>query len=203
VTGSHLVGIQAPAATQQRAISFFLQNNSLLITQRAWNEMLEFILWTARKWPEHRLLVREHPVVPLTAEEKQKLAQASNVELCPAVAMSLDGILRQTGIAVAFYSTTLVEALAHEGVPLIINITGMPHYSPDLAGLGAGIEVHDFDAARQAMQRLLTGEDLCFRDQIRAISRDFFAYSTDAALRKIVAAIAPSHRLRRYLRWSN
>ena len=186
-TGSHRIeptGTATPATA--RAISFFLQKDSLLITERAWREMLDLVRWTAATWPERDILVREHPAAPLTAEERSALCALPNIVLCPSATMSLDTVLRQTGIAVAFYSTTLIEALAYGAVPLIINITGAPHYVPDLAAMGVGIEVKDFAAARDAMARLGDGADPT-ESRIPAILPQFFASSSAQALRNIAA----------------
>jgi hypothetical protein len=187
VTGSHRID-PMPAAQpgDKRAIAFFLQNNSLLITRRAWREMLELVLWTAATWPEREILVREHPASPLTAQEQRSLAARSNIILCPSATVPLDSMLRRSSIAVAFFSTTLIEALAYNTAPLIINITGAPTYVPDLAGSGAGLEVKDFDAARIQMARLCTDPGPV-QARIPAILPRFFACSSAQALRNIAA----------------
>jgi hypothetical protein len=191
VTGSHRVEPHLPTQSHdKRAIAFFLQNSSLLITERAWREMLDFLRWTAAHWPEREILVREHPATPLTAQEQSTLATQPNIVFCPAAAVPLDAVLQRTGIAVAFYSTTLIEALAYDAAPLIINITGAPHYVPDLAAMGAGAEVKGFEAARTALIRLCEGEP-AVRSRIPAILPRFFACSSAEALRNI-AAVATS-----------
>ena len=79
-----------------------------------------------------------------------------------------------------------IAALAYDAVPLIVNITGAPHYVPDLAAMGAGIEVKDFAAARAAMARLTDGTDPT-GSRIPAILPRFFAHSSAQALRNIAA----------------
>jgi hypothetical protein len=186
-TGSHRIEPTATATpATARAISFFLQKDSLLITERAWREMLDLVRWTAATWPERDILVREHPAAALTAEERSALCALPNIALCPSATMSLDTVLRQTGLAVAFYSTTLIEGLAYGAVPLIINITGAPHYVPDLGAMGVGIEVKDFAAARDAMARLCDGDGPT-QSRIPAVLPRFFAGSSAEALRNIAA----------------
>ena len=185
VTGSHrLEPTPIPPDQDKRTIAFFLQNNSLMITPRAWREMLEFVRWTAVTWPDREVLVREHPASPMTAEEQAALTALPNIALSPSATVPLDAMLRRSGIAVAFFSTTLIEALAYNAVPLIINITGAPHYVPDLAAMGVGIEVKDFDGARAAMTRLGT-DPTPVRERIPAILPRFFACSSAQALRNI------------------
>lgn len=185
VTGSHRIGPTPILPGQdKRTIAFFLQNNSLMITSRAWREMLEFVHWTAITWPDREVLVREHPASPMTAQEQAALMALPNIVLCPAATKPLDAMLRRSAIAVAFFSTTLIEALAYDGVPLIINITGAPHYVPDLAAMGVGIEVKDFGDARAAMARLCT-DPAPVRERIPAVLPRFFACSSAQALRNI------------------
>src|SRR6185503_3085597 len=108
VTGSHRIEpTPAPHVRGERAISFFLQKDSLLISPRAWREMLEFVCWTAATWPDREILVREHPASPLTDNERSALSVLPNIILSPAAGMPLDAMLRRTAIAVAFFSTTL------------------------------------------------------------------------------------------------
>lgn len=57
-------------------------------------------------------------------------------------------------MAVSIYSTSLVEAAALGVVPVVFNPTSMPHYSPDLAALGAGVEARTLEAAEEAIVRL-------------------------------------------------
>jgi hypothetical protein len=191
VTGSHgIEATPAPTPPRERAISFFLQKDSLLIAPRAWREMLEFVCWTAATWPDRAILVREHPASRLTDEERSALSALPNIVLCPAASAPLDAMLQRTGIAVAFFSTTLIEALAYDAVPLIINITGAPHYVPDLAAMGAGIEVKDFAAARLAIAQLHEGTYPAGPRISRILPR-FFAHSSAQALHK-VAALASS-----------
>jgi len=185
VTGSHRIEPTPFLPGQdKRTIAFFLQNNSLMITPRAWREMLEFVHWTAVTWPDREVLVREHPASPMTAQEQAALMALPNIVLCPSAAMPLDAMLRRSGIAVAFFSTTLIEALAYDALPLIINITGAPNYVPDLAAMGVGIEVKDFDGARAAMARLCA-DQTPERTRIPAILPRFFACSSAQALRNI------------------
>jgi hypothetical protein len=64
-------------------------------------------------------------------------------------------VLEASLAAVSIYSTSLVEAAALGCVPVVFNPTSMPHYTPDLDALEAGIEARTVDAARQAIARLV------------------------------------------------
>lgn len=192
VTGSFRVGRVDAARQQSRdAVSFFLQNGALMISPSAWNGMLKLVRWVAGEFPDREVLVREHPATPLSEGERALLSAHPNIELCAPSVMSLREILERTGIVVSFYSTTLIEALAHDAVPLVINITGAPHHNPDLAALGVGVEVHDFVAARAAIKRLINGEDEKYRQKIPEVARHFFSYSIEESLRHTIEVLLP------------
>jgi hypothetical protein len=193
VTGNFRVGARG---AQKRegvgAVSFFLQNGALMISPSAWKGMLEFIRWTADRFLDQKVLIREHPATPLTKDERALFSAHGNIEFCPSSGGSLREVLARTRVAVSFYSTTLIEALAHNAVPLIVNITGAPHHNPDLAALGVGMEVHDFCAARNAINRLLSGEDEVYRHRIPDVSPLFFRFSAEEAMHHTVAVVTSS-----------
>lgn len=195
VTGSHMISpLEQKVNADAKGISFFLQKDSLLISNAAWLAMLDFISWCARQWPERDILVREHPASPLNAEELSMIGKEPNIRLCRAQDVSLVGVLDSSAVSVAIFSTTLIEAAARHVVPLIVNVTGAPHYCPDLDALGVGIEVPDFDAARVAMSTLLGGPlptTLMVRQEV---VRRFFAADTDAALDNIASAIKKARK---------
>lgn len=198
VTGSFRVGaVGAEMQRPREAISFFLQNGALMISPSAWNGMLEFVRWVAGEFPDHKVLVREHPATPLTESEFVLLSTFPNIRFCPPSVMSLREILEHTRIAASFYSTTLIEALAHGAVPLVVNITGAPHHNPDLGALGVGVEVHDFVAARAAIKRLLNGEVEKYRQRIPEVARQFFSCNSDEALRHTIEVLLPAENLRK------
>jgi hypothetical protein len=193
ITGSHMIApLERKADPVARGISVFLQKDSLLITQAAWIGMLEFVHWCATTWPDREILVREHPAGPLTAEEIAMIGNLENVVFCPAREMPLQEVLDRSELAVAFFSTTLIEAIGRHVVPLIVNITGAPRYSPDLEAMGVAVEVCDFDQAKIATKNLLGGDISRMRHRIPTIINRFFAARRDAALDNIVRLVKKS-----------
>jgi glycosyltransferase involved in cell wall biosynthesis len=97
------------------------------------------------------------------------------------------------------YSTTILEAAATGAVPLILNVNGFDHYSPNIAAEGGAVEVQDFAAARTALSRLMLDEKYWFSfdaglDRVR---QRFFARDRDAALAAIVSEIETLRRRRK------
>jgi hypothetical protein len=192
VTGNHMVTrIQQTDALNRRAVSFFLQKGHHLMTPVAWREMLRLISWTASTFPESEVLVREHPSAPLTESEVAEIARSPNVQMVPAEHMTLDAVLGRSTITVAMDSTTLLESTAAGVVPVILNVNGFAHYSPNIAAEGAAIEVDNFHDARSVVRRLVTddGYRRSFAGALQRVSRHFFARDREGALTAIIAEI--------------
>lgn len=192
VTGHHLLRIaDDPPTAARRAVGFFLQKNSRLITPGAWAAMLDLVAWTADSFPDHAVLVREHPGAPLTPDETAVFAGRRNIEVVPAAVVPLADVLARCKVAVSIFSTTLIEAVGAGAVPLIINLTGSDRFCPDLEAAGAGIEVKDMAAARAALGRVLGGEEPGMVAAMRGLRRRLFAATGAEALRHIEHAIDP------------
>lgn len=190
VTGSHMIApLEKKANPAARGISVFLQKDSLLITPPAWIGMLDFVRWCATTWPDREILVREHPAGPLTAEETATISNLENIVLCPAQEVPLQEVLDRSELAIAFFSTTLIEALGRHVVPLIVNITGAPRYSPDLDAMGVAVEVCNFNQAKVAVKNLLGGDISRMQHRIPTMINRFFAAQRDVALDNIVRLI--------------
>lgn len=195
-TGSHRISpLRERLRRPGHGISFFLQKDSVLIAPEAWEEMLRFIAWTAETWPDRPVLVRTHPAIPLAQGERERLCKPENVIFCPASEVRLVDVLDRSAVAVAIFSTTLIEATARLVVPLIVNVTGAPRYNPDLEAIGGGVEVHDFRAARAALRDLLDGHAAQLSEQLPALVPRFFARPADLALDAIAEVVESPSRV--------
>ncbi len=190
VSGSPVVSpVDTKVNHAAKAISFFLQRDSLVISEAAWRGMLEFVDWCATTFPEWQILVREHPAIPFFSEDFAAIRQRVNVTFCPASEMSLQEVLDRSRIAVAIFSTTLIESLARRVAPLIVNVTGAARYFPDLEAQGIAIEVHDYAGARAKMADLIDGAaDAAIARMPQAVGR-YFGATADGALGNIVQEI--------------
>ena len=203
-----MTGIPAPLApAQQRApdapigaIGFFLQKGGPAIDEADWTEFLGLIGWTTATYPEIKVVVRDHPATSgLDATELGVIGDAPNVEFMNPSTHQLSDALGICDVVVAAYSTTLLEAVSVGAIPLIFGASGMPHYWPDLAAMGAAVEEKSLAGAKASLARLIADPPL--RAKMRAVGRELrprlFAASGQAAVSQIVAEIETAMARRR------
>jgi hypothetical protein len=199
-TGNHVVACQPQGDVGTRkAIAFFLQNGAHWITKAAARGMLDLIVWTAERFPDREIRVRQHPGEPLPEADLAALTRVENIRLMFPETYSLKEVLRECRIAVAINSTTILEAIASGVVPLILDIGGFGPYHPNVAADGAAIEVQDLDAARVELERLVSDDQFCasFAPRLDSARQRLFARDSEPALEAIVAEILDSSGLRR------
>lgn len=180
---------RGPGGDDRRAIGFFLQAPGRLITREAWRDFLNLIHATGVAFPDRDILVREHPSHALDESERSLLASLPNLRMVSGD--SLAAVLSRLAVAASIYSTVLLEAIAAGAVPVVVNLTSMPAYSPDIAANGAGVEVHSAEDACAVIGRLLTDEPYrrSFGEALDRCARRYFADPSTAADR-IAALIA-------------
>jgi hypothetical protein len=191
-TGSHAVIYRPQGNIQNRkAIGFFLQNGAHLISEKVWRSMLDLIEWAAKTFSDYEIRVREHPGESLRDADAKRLKGVANVRLMPPDVVSLSDVFSDCRVAVAVNSTTILEAVASGVVPLILDTIGLGPYQPDIVGLGAAIEVKNFQDARKELGRLANDNEFCtsFADNIDMVRRRLFARNGEPALRAIVSEI--------------
>jgi len=160
-----------------QAIGIFLQKAVGVIPKHEWGEMLTFIGWLARSFPDIDILVREHPTQPrLDADELASLGTYPNLHFVPAPQHSLDEVLSRCDIVVAAASTTLLEAIAVGAIPFIFG-TAYPPDFPAIAREGAAAHASSFDEARQTIGALVGDTQLRvkLRDEGERLRPELFA----------------------------
>ena len=198
VTGNHIVKFSQSVhsinqATTRKGISFFLQSPKKIGTPKTWNQFLELIKWTAKEFVEVPVLVREHPQFLLSSKERNRLQEYSNVKLVSPSSYSLAAVLAESMLVVAIYSTTILEGIAAGVLPLIFNVTSMPSYYPDVQAAGAGIEVKNLEAAKQAIRRVITDKIYVFQFEasMKKFRNQYFAHNnSQKAIEKITKEIS-------------
>src|SRR5439155_27052300 len=87
VTGSHVVHLEEPVGrvsqSNRRAICFFMQGVSRLMSKGHRNQFLRLVKLVAAEFSDTPLLVREHPSYSLGIEEQADLARFPNIHLTP------------------------------------------------------------------------------------------------------------------------
>jgi len=187
--GNHMIDRGPPRSGRPRTIGFFLQRRCHLISDDAWSGMLDLVEFCARELPGAGVLVREHPTAALDSDELRRLLALPGVELVPPDRVPLRSVLARCDIVASIFATTIVEGIGAGALPLIVNATSMPSYHPDVAAEGAGIEVKDFAAARDALRMLWSQGTDRYAPPIAAMQRRLFTHCGSDALEQIVAHV--------------
>jgi hypothetical protein len=165
--------------------------------------MLDLIEFCARELPGACVLVREHPIAALNSDDLRRLLALPGVELVPPDRVPLRSVLARCDIVASISAATILEGIGAGALPIIVNATSMPSYYPDVAAEGAGIEVKDFAAARDALRALWSQGTDRYAPRIAAMQRRLFTHCGSDALERIVAhvrsefGLAAGHRAQR------
>lgn len=174
--------------SKRNAVSFFLQTVNRMIPQKAWDQFLSLIKWTASQHRDVTVLLREHPRYPLDPQERTTLSQFTNIEFVPSKSHTLKSVLDRSRFSVVMYSSTIFESIG-AGVPsLLFNVSRVPYYIPDIHQLGVGVEVKDLSSAQKEVSDLVRSEQRMnsFKRPIEDFQRNYFNISVDDPVRAIV-----------------
>ena len=154
--GNYVLTSDFRAAHEKPAgILFFHQDMDRGLGGRRGSDMvLDLAERIATARPDVPVYYRPHPLVPLDAATCSRLKERRIVIQHPQTC-SLAQALDQVSITVSIYSTTILESAASGCLPLIFNMTTMPHFWPDMAQMGAAVEVRTTDQAMAALEKLL------------------------------------------------
>jgi hypothetical protein len=177
VVGSHAIG--STAAAEPDAVGVFLQSTSHLIAPEHVEQLVQLAAELAAEVP--RVLVREHPGAPLTADARRRLDGA---ELANAPEVALSEVLARCHHTLSIYSTTLLESVATGAVPVSFNPTSLPRLEPSIAEHAVGFETPDVSAAKEAVVAGTTTVEARARFAVR-----YFPLVGEAAASRAVAAI--------------
>jgi hypothetical protein len=195
--GSHLLDVSShpikeATSSIQGAVTFFLQSVSIPYVSQAHACMLELATTVSERFPSRTVIIREHPEYPLTTNEATALLRHGNVRLMPSSTHRLSVVLEASLLSVAVYSTSILESIAADVVPLIMNVIGMPSYCPDVATAKAGREVRSVEEAMQFISTSLEkpGSLGKYRAGMSRLRQQFFGtIDKEASLARIVTEI--------------
>ncbi|HWY61196.1 MAG TPA: hypothetical protein VNW15_04790 [Rhizomicrobium sp.] len=175
---------------QRRGIAVFSMGVGLWMSAQDEKLLLSLAPHIARAMPGQTILVRPHPIFPFDEETLRSLA-LPNIEIAAGPAISLAEVLARSRAAVSIYSSTILESIAAGTIPVVFNMTTMPHYLPDVAAAGAGVEVKTFEAAAQTLVRFLSDPEAAraFEPAMQTFERKYFAARGAEAIANIVAEL--------------
>ena len=151
-----------------KCVAFFLQPLSPLIAPEHLEQFVGLIEATAREHGDADILVRDHPTRGLPADLKAVLDAHSNVKFMSAPDFEIAELMRRAACGVTMYSSTIIECIQADVVPLVFNPTSLPKYFPSPGE--AGIETGNSDEALRAIGRVL-GDDDYARSKRAAMER--------------------------------
>lgn len=182
----YLYEVNKTTLDEKGAIAFFFQSPSFTISNDVFHKMLDFASFCAETFPERRILIREHPEYRFMATFESKVQGHANIELVTDTALAI--VFSKAIVGVSIFSSTLVEGLAHQVIPFAFNLTSSPKYYPDLAGEELGVEVKDYEEAKQKITELLNNVNLIqkFRNNILNHRKNYFKYSDRRAVEETI-----------------
>jgi len=190
-TGNFTAPTARPDDRRRKAVAFFLQGPTRILSAEGHSETIRLALRTARDLPDVPIIVRDHPEYPLSADVRALCDALPNVQCLSPDRASVGEILAQSRLAVSVYSSAILDSLAAGVVPVVVNLTSMPRYFPDVAAERCGIEVSNAEAASSVIRRLIDDEAFAdsFGPHIERFRRRFFAATGSAAAESAVSVI--------------
>lgn len=191
-TGDYALRPTSRSPTEKAiGVLFFHQDTDRGLGGRRGSELMlmlaERLAATNRGIP---IYYRPHPLVPLEDAFLKRLAGHPNIVI-QEPSYPLAKALDLTRITVSIYSTTILESAASGCIPLIFNVTSMPHFWPDMAESGAAVEVHSLEDAFETLQRLLLDERAVasYIPALQQFTARFFCATGDEALQNTLDAL--------------
>ncbi|MGV8815864.1 MAG: hypothetical protein ACOH2D_17310 [Gelidibacter sp.] len=176
---------------EKDAVSFFFQGPYFVSTLMVIEQMIDFAIFCARTFPEFDILLREHPSSKIRTDKIKTLKSFKNIKFVPANEVLLKDVLARSIVSVSVFSSTLMESLVYNSIPLIFNLTSMPHYHPNLDEEKLGIEVKTlFDAQEKIVELLKSKSNLMrYRKNILRAHSNYYSSTGNEALQNTVDKI--------------
>ncbi|MDE2218361.1 MAG: hypothetical protein KGJ58_02840, partial [Patescibacteria group bacterium] len=191
--GSHILNhpTKDKKIDRQMTISFFLSAPSGLLTPKIWDEYFNLIIWTAKELNEHKIIVSDDPVQPLSEDKIKLLKQFHNLTIVSPSKQKLRDTLNSSDVTVLIMSTIILESIAADVLPLIFNITSLPNFSPNVNTCGAGIEVKNTANAQKILKKMAREDNFInsFSPAMKKFRQEFFSGWGESAVRKIIEEI--------------
>jgi hypothetical protein len=191
-TGNHVLrSAFRPPLEKPPGVLFFHQDTDRGLGGRRGTEMMvtlaQRLASASRELP---IYYRPHPLVPLDDSILRHLAKHRNIVI-QEPSFPLAKALDQARVTVSIYSTTIMESAASGSIPVIFNMTSMPHFWPDMNASGAAVEVHTLEDAFDALQRLLSDNAVAasYTPALQEFTARFFSAIGDSALENVIEVL--------------
>lgn len=176
------------------SITFFLQAPCYLNDSRYLNDMFELIADSAALYPHVSFLVREHP------EYKLEKKLIKSWEACPNIQMvsdwELKEVYKRTFVVVSHFSSSLMEGIVHNCIPLVYDSTTGSRYFPDVEKEGLGRIAKTKEEFQLGLKDILTDSNNHvskaknpYLRKIKEQKQQWFAAAGDETLKRMVEFI--------------
>lgn len=191
-TGNFVIQKNSGSRIPKRAgdkikLGFLPPMRTKILNQEKLDEFMSLVPWAANEFKNSEIRISQHPTIK-RSEQLEKLSKYENVTFLSSQTHSLQDIIGGNDVAVSFYSTTILESIATGALPLMVNLTSMPHYFPDIHKLGAGIEVRSTKEAKKILREFINHPEKisAFDASMKKFREEYFAYDKETALKNIV-----------------
>lgn len=126
--GNHIIPNFDNKNKKVKVVSFFVQVTKYFISQEYYENFIELILHTAKNNQNLKIVVREHPSNPIPKKYIDLLSLEENIEFMNNETHTVGEVLEQSDVAVSISSTTLIEALEMNVIPIYVNLPKLTMY---------------------------------------------------------------------------
>lgn len=163
-------------------ITFFLQSPVYIIDEVYFNELLELARHCAQDFPNRTVYIREHPEYRLTEAVKTDLNHYRNVRFV--TEDPLQEVFARTEIAVAIFSSTLMEGIIHHTIPFVFDPCFNHPWYPDIEKQGLGIIAKSLPEAKRRIKELLLSEEkrTTIKKQSASLKKEYCTAIADRAV---------------------
>lgn len=126
--GNHILQNINNKNSRVKVISFFVQVTKYFISQEYYDNFINLIIFTAKNNLNLKIVVREHPSNPIPEKYINLLKLENNIVFMNKETHDVGEVLQRSDIAVSISSTSLIEALEMEVIPIYFNLPKLKMY---------------------------------------------------------------------------
>ena len=194
-TGNHIIEkITVPKvpkkSNEKIKLGFLPPMQTKILSQKKLDKFMSLVPWATNEFKNAEIRISQHPTISKN-ERLEKLSEYDNVTFMSSLTHTLQDIIGDNDIVVSFYSTTILESIAAGALPVIVNLTSMPHYFPDVHAMKAGIELKSVEEAKKILRGLVSNPEKIshFNDGMEEFRRQYFYAGKEQAIKNIVNEI--------------
>lgn len=150
--GSHILEYNPKKKGELKAIGICIQCVNHIISEELYTSFFSDMIYISKELPHFSYIVREHPSHPLSEPEKDILSE-NGFDISNPYSESLTDFFDRIELSISIYSSTIIESIAAQVVPIIYNKTSLTKYTPDLDSLGLGHEVKQYEEVIKIIQK--------------------------------------------------